>query len=492
MALRESTLVQNLSQLEQSRSQIELIDSERDSLLNTNCSLEDEVQRLNLKVFESVKSCKLQADEINHLREIQQRYEQTIDDAKKDRMLLEDELKNLKSDVMLLLSVHEQDLSDHALQKLSSKAAFHVLEKERVEIDDLRNSLNEVLLELVNYQRRERDCESCLAEARLKLSVCENELSVARSEAKAAQICFDGTIRDNLKQRLNLEERLDLLEQEQNKLNARYTRKIEKLKEEISSLKVERDQLMHTLEESENANAALVQSTVMEDVQTIDLSAEASRLRLENANLLMLISKQTLSVEKRLRDTGNSDLSETVCVSEYDLICEKFDSANAELDQIKIRNEELMLIIHDLRKVKDDTDSLKHTIAQLKKDKVDVESNLRLQLKQREDDFESLKKSFREAEERLNRFESSVQDTSTVSNEYLDGHNEALKNELEQTKTMYQDLWSEHEELLALLAQQDCEKRCLEEELLSSVGQNAIDKAMESAHSKLNDELGIN
>ena len=56
---------------------------------------------------------------------------------------------------------------------------------------------------------------------------------------------------------------------------------------------------------------------------------------------------------------------------------------------------------------------------------------------------------------------------------------------------MYQDLWMEHEDLLALLAQQDCEKRCLEEALVKSEGHEALDRVMSSVQLKLQNELGI-
>ena len=52
-------------------------------------------------------------------------------------------------------------------------------------------------------------------------------------------------------------------------------------------------------------------------------------------------------------------------------------------------------------------------------------------------------------------------------------------------REMYQELLSEHEDLLALLAQQDCEKKFLQQALAELGGNDAIEKAIHQAEATL-------
>ena len=55
---------------------------------------------------------------------------------------------------------------------------------------------------------------------------------------------------------------------------------------------------------------------------------------------------------------------------------------------------------------------------------------------------------------------------------------------------MYQDLLAEHEDLLALLAQQDIEKTSLQTALTNLAGQEAVEKAILEAETESVEQFG--
>lgn len=65
-----------------------------------------------------------------------------------------------------------------------------------------------------------------------------------------------------------------------------------------------------------------------------------------------------------------------------------------------------------------------------------------------------------------------------------------LQSEMSQERQMYQDLLAEHEDLLALLAQQDCEKKCLQQALADADGNDAVEKAILEAEEKVVHQFG--
>lgn len=61
---------------------------------------------------------------------------------------------------------------------------------------------------------------------------------------------------------------------------------------------------------------------------------------------------------------------------------------------------------------------------------------------------------------------------------------------LKRKKKSYQDLLTEHEDLLALRAQQDCEKKCLQQALADADGMDAVERAILAAEEKFVEQFG--
>ncbi len=63
---------------------------------------------------------------------------------------------------------------------------------------------------------------------------------------------------------------------------------------------------------------------------------------------------------------------------------------------------------------------------------------------------------------------------------------------LKREKKSYQDLLTEHEDLLALRAQQDCEKKCLQQALADAAdhGVGAVERAILAAEEKFVEQFG--
>lgn len=61
---------------------------------------------------------------------------------------------------------------------------------------------------------------------------------------------------------------------------------------------------------------------------------------------------------------------------------------------------------------------------------------------------------------------------------------------LKREKKSYQDLLTEHEDLLALRAQQDWEKKCLQQALADADGMDAVERAILAAEEKFVEQFG--
>ena len=64
------------------------------------------------------------------------------------------------------------------------------------------------------------------------------------------------------------------------------------------------------------------------------------------------------------------------------------------------------------------------------------------------------------------------------------------KEAIQEERSVYLELLEEHNTLLAFLAQQIAERDCLKQALLDSVGQGAIDAAMEKAEASAFEQFG--
>lgn len=65
-----------------------------------------------------------------------------------------------------------------------------------------------------------------------------------------------------------------------------------------------------------------------------------------------------------------------------------------------------------------------------------------------------------------------------------------LKATMKEERDMYREHLAQHDDLLALLAQQDLERASLQEALTNASGSDAVDEAIQAAKSRASDRFG--
>jgi chromosome segregation ATPase len=502
---KEQKLIQDLQDSQQLCENLQHIRDERNNLLSGRRSMEDEIERLRSAISELERTHQDQNNQIQVMKDAQVSDCSALKKEREDNALLKEELKQLGDDFALLLGANEQDPFGFNAEKITSKAAIDIMEKERKEINSLRSSLGDLQEELNNSRQKEQDTHIKLSETLQRLESSENQISDQRSEIEILQFTLESEKQNYLQQRSEFEQRIRHLEKDFQGTNARYAKNVEKLRNELTSTKAERDRLIYALEESERINSTFVHHTSLlsENAGANNLETEVSKLQSEKAKLLMMVSKQASSNEKRICNARSGDISDTVSKSEFTSLQAQFENVSIEYDKAKIRNDELLSLVQDAKKLSYEKERLEHEVAALEQEKSLVESSFTQKLSSYQDSYAELEKRYIESETKLKELQE-AQESGKVSLLVNDnesnkadsdsdhqGYIEELKGKLKQSKSLYQDLWTEHEDLLALLAQQDCEKRCLEEALVSSEGHEALDRVMASAQEKLKNELGV-
>lgn len=454
---------------------------------------------------------------------------------KEARESAEQEVQKLRSDIALLLHVEKiSDINDVRLKQLTSKAAGEVLGRQRGEIDALTKSLEGAMQELQNCQYKEREAEERAANSRLHAAACEQELLAAKSDIALLMESMDLLKQDEKELRETLENRVKSLKDDREVMILAYGNDIKNLKTEISRSQMERDRLLHALNESEKANSALVHSTAVDQGgNDSSMELELAKLRLEKAQLLAVVQENRSKVEQRIRSLfGGEDDPDVAADKELILAAEKslrtlqrkYDDISAQLKLANESNADL------LRKVKDtNVSALKNELYHYETEVGKLETmneELKSQLKQATSQAQSTNSKL---EEKCRLFEAKIIDlerqerkeaalaaelaklrgeTSALVNHSNNGNGadseskEAigaedlhdfvleLKEVVKEERQMYQDLLAEHEDLLALLAQQDIEKTSLQSALTILAGEEAVEKAILEAEAESVEQFG--
>ena len=451
---------------------------------------------------------------------------------KETRILAEEEIDRLKSDLALLLQVEKlADSHDVRMQQLTSKAAGEVLERQRAEINALTKSLEEVMHELQSYQNKEREAEERAANSRLHASACEQELIGAKSNLSLLKESLEILKRDEYQMRITLEHRVKSSDDERATLNLAYGCEIKNLKAEISQGQIERDRLVHALNESEKANTALVYSTSAghgDDVSSIEV--ELAKLRLEKAQLLAAVQESRSRAEQRIRSVVNGENEENqgserklIVAAEKSLkkLRLKYDETSSQLKLANDSNSELLSRMKDANISGLKNDLYRHENEVMKLGKANEE--LKSQVKQAKNEAKTSKSKLEEkcrlAEAKILELETQERKEAALAAELARVRNETsalgilsyggskseskemkaddlhdfvleLKEVVKEEREMYQDLLIEHEDLLALLAQQDLEKTSLQAALVTCAGQEAVEKAIIDAEAEAVEQFG--
>ena len=426
------------------------------------------------------------------------------------REAAEDEVERLKSDLALLAQANEYDDDiDVHVRKVAKKIAADNVLKERKEMEELRSALDRLKEELGSCRWREREAEEKATNARLQMSILEQEVSAARSDITLMEQALEELENSRIDFTVSHDYRIETLENERISVGNAYEEEINALKAELAQTNQEKDKLAHKLEQSERANTALVYSTTHDGATGEESESEVVRLQLERAQLLARIDELGTNLERRVSDA----VAAHAATAEAELIMEKqlrnsvetsLADALSKITEMKPQtsspsksnDDELSSYKRLLNKAHIENDDLKNDI-KLLQSKISKSTDNSNSL------VDELREKLRKAEEQLrsvereSRFEAALaseisnlragatrpssngnkknslvlrglsQQRSFDSAEEGNGstaHNAAyiiemydyvveLKQSIEEERQMYKDLVVEHEDLLALLGQ---------------------------------------
>ena len=421
------------------------------------------------------------------------------------RTAAEDEVSRLKSDLTLLAQATEyDDDADVHVRKVAKTIAAENVLKERKEMEELRSALDRLKEELGSCRWREREAEEKATNARLQMSILEQEVTAARADIMLMEQAMDELENFKIELTVSHEYRIETLENERISVGNAYEEEINSLKAELAQTNQEKDSLAHKLEQSERANTALVYSTTHDGASGQESESEVVRLQLERAQLLAKINELGTNLERRVSEAVAAQAAN----AEAELIMEKqlrnsvetsladafskinemkaqissspkaFDdeilSYKRLLDQARSENEVLRVDIKLLQsKIDTSSDSSTSLVADLT-DKL-RRTEERLRSVERKDRFEAAMASEIENLRAGTRPSSNGSDKKSVVLKGLDQNiscggsgssapNSAyiiemydyvveLKHSIEEERHMYKELVTEHEDLLALLGQ---------------------------------------
>ena len=445
----------------------------------------------------------------------------------------EQEVKRLTADIAALISLSDNEFSMDETNMLSIKATEKLSKKERAEIEQIRKSLHRALDELDHARTAEKDAIEKLSKVRLQASVCEQDLVAAKSELNFMAQTMDEMRAAEASNRASLEYRIGSLENDNDVLRRYHAGEIESLRSDLEQVTMEKDRILHSLKESEKRNASLLLASKAEaedGSEYVDIESEAARLRVENAHLLTIAGDAKARAERRLRETLGAQASS----AEADAILERElrIAAEAAVQTMKVELEDLRANIPaerdslDKRTIntasvdtlKSQLEALTEEAQSLKQSNAELKSKMEVSAAQAKSDIATLTEECRKAQaklhklEREGRFEAAVK--TEVSRIHMSpgistfektdgGDNEWLvvgqnvesnimgagaydyilkqKESIKEERAMYIELLSEHDSLLALLAQRDEEKSCLSSALKDATGQEGVDAAIKEA-----------
>jgi hypothetical protein len=487
----------------------------------------------------------------NEIEELQTKVDEhlvNLDSERAAREMAEREVERLRDDLATLVSVSNEEDPASDIHLLSAKAAEKVKKRERAEIDQLRKSLFRALDELDIVRTAEREANERLSKSRLQASVCEQEIIASKSEVNFLAQTMEGMREAEESRRASLEYRISSLENDYEVLRRYHSGEIENLQNELAQVTMEKDRILHTLKESEKTNSALVfaaskgESEIDNDGS--DPGAELAKLRVENAHLLTIAADEKAKAVRRLREV----LAAQAASAEADVILERElrISAEAAVSMMKVELEERGSDGKDeggrrdkegrsqtqdsLDALTSEVDRLKNDLQKIKKENANLKSKLEDSSTKAKSQIDAMTEECRKAQakahklEREGTFEAAVksevarlrmspgrsstekrdaghEDWMLVSNDpavdqtsligagaydYIQKQREAILEE----RQMYVELLTEHDDLLALLAQHDQERVCLREALAKAVGQEAVDVAIQEAEEKSLSQYG--
>lgn len=476
-------------------------------------------------------------EEIGQMRfQMDERKEALLQESRA-RLAAEAEVTALKSDLAILLGLQDDESTDNRLKSLVMKTADDIQQKERHEIQELRKALERVLEELDSARVVEDDAMNRASSAELQASICEQEVIAAKSDVLFLTESLEQTREAESARASSLEYRINALEDDRDVVRRFHADELETLRQELSHCSMEKDHILHSLKESEKINAALVYSSAKEREtdEVLSTENELSKLRTFTAKLLSSTTEEASRTERRIREAivANSSLVEAEVIVERELRIAAeaaLENMKSQLDEIqrsqldesapnaaktcspnrlqtqlsqsreksrKLESEN-MLLRSELESLKSDAE---RKVSDLN-DRCQRAQSLALKLEWEakagcEGNLEAPKMpsvSISPSSGNWVVVETPAQDMVTTTHEVLsiEAFDFVMEQKvaIQEERQLYQELLAEHDDLLALLAQQDLEKASLYQALMNVAGQTAVDAAIQEAEDKAVKQFG--
>jgi hypothetical protein len=513
------------------------LEQERDALKNSVAELVDELHEANdaMQLFitseVSEKAAKLAADvlreQIDDMRDHAEADRSDCLAERQARHTAEHEARRLRADLAALLGMENTDENHAEIQRHVVEAKGSLQRKERIEIEAIKKSLNQALEELASARTAEKEAEERAARVSLQVSMYEQDLVTARTDFKFLTQTMDEMREAESTKREALEYRISSLENDQNVLRRLHYSETEILRNELNQVSMERDRIFQSLRESEKSKEALLQASSRGNQAAGDSELEVEVLRMEKAQLLSAAGEEASRFERRLREAVAADRSS----SEADLFVEKELRLSTEraLETLKLEMTDLRKELSPSKRsdtvsgtreqdLEKEINEFKKQIKTLVEHETALEAQLTASKEEAEKKMERLSEECRLAKtravqlERDGRYEAEVRaevtrlqtahpshnsgDFDSDPAEDSDDANESLKitkmydamqqqkQAMEEDHAVYLELVAEHDDLLALLAQQDLIKACMDDALSRLGGQEAVDSAVHEAEEK--------
>lgn len=480
-------------------------------------------------------------DELNDLKYDIDHYKHQIESEKSAREVAELEIERLRDDVATLAALTNPGGKPGDLQLRTVQAAEKLKRKERIEIEELRNSLYRALDDVEIARGAEREAIQNLAKIRLQTSVCEQEIVAAKSEIHFLTQALEDLHQGEENKRASLEYRIGSLEDENDLLRKYHAGELEDVQHELSQVTMEKDRTVHQLRELERTNAALVYASSKEETEdskdSNDPEGDIAKLRVANAHLLTVAADDKARAERKLRESLAAQMAST----EADAILEHELRVNAEetIRSLKFQIEELKKARSRqteegasssmVQKTSDSTtkkiESLHQDLKKVQKEKANLQIQMETEAAEAKAHIDKLTEECRKAQSKLHKAErdgrfdaavksevtrlrmspmastpearddvfllkAEVESNGTSSNAAAFDLIRKHKEEIQEERKMYLEFLAEHDNLLALLAQQDVERICLREELSGAGGQVAVERALLRAEQKTMSQFG--
>ena len=507
-------------------------------IMTTDLALKEATEAAAEALREEVRS-------MHHQAQIDRTTISTLSQARDDA---EAEAARLQNDIATFLGFDSYEANRTAIEKRTMEAAESLQRSERNEIRALKTSLSRALDELAISRASEQELEERTAKAMHQASMYEQELVSLKGDFQFLTQTMDEMRESESSRRLSLEYRISSLENEQNVLKHYHTTEIEHVRDELSHVIMERDRLFQSLKESERSKAILQQATSRDQITNGERHdgnphIELNRLRMEKAQLLSAAADEASRMEHRLREANAA--AKASADAEIFMERELRIQAEKTLERNLLEMSELRMVgmdkrhgsynveqletqlensINELQKVRNETQLLRTECSSLRQQLHETKKEANITIVRLAEECRVAKarcsyieqETQREAEIRVEvaRIQgsksSSTRNTPERGVVLVERNNPASdddgrdsmavtklydalqkqKQATEEERVVYFELLNEHDNLLALLAQQDLLKTSYQRTLLRLCGNDAVNTAIRDAEEQAQKQYG--